>query len=533
MPLRKKRWILLLLLIPILFLLRQWIPQRPEETHSEETPAADRQPIQPQDPSHRHSDSKQAPVFVPFDQERAVTPPQEAEYILSGRVTTVEEEALPGATVSLYASRPQRPRFEWPAPISSAACDNDGRYEIRLIIPIADAVVAIRKEGYATLEDFQRLAFPGRVVKNYVLREAPCCVEGRVSSEEGQPVAGARITSSMNQVWVAGPLDLSHLSVFAMTDNTGRFRLMGLPEERIQLRASAPGHLFKDAGAVLKRGPCSSVDFSLQTAHAISFVVKDRRGGVLSSSTAQSPAGSAAADENGRIDLILPPGNEEVDCTVSAKGYKPNTFRLNPKMPPGEIILQDGDLCSGRVLSQSGIPIAGAKVAVIGSGPGTLKQGPGKLPLPPLGTSEGDAVTDLSGRFSIPVSNPPVTRITVTKRRYIEQRMSIDGNVPSGREIEIRLQPAGCGFFGRVVDAAGNPVPRFEIVLYEASAILANHGYRRTFDNAGGMFSITDVPAGIYDVAVKNLQSPPATLRLQGIEVRSGYWYGEILIQFR
>ena len=59
--------------------------------------------------------------------------------------------------------------------------------------------------------------------------------------------------------------------------------------------------------------------------------------------------------------------------------------------------------------------------------------------------------------------------------------------------------------------------------------------YQRNFGSANGTFSIMDIPHGTYDVTV---DVPPdssypsyRTMRFLQVEIREGYFYGEILIQ--
>ncbi len=95
----------------------------------------------------------------------------------------------------------------------------------------------------------------------------------------------------------------------------------------------------------------------------------------------------------------------------------------------------------------------------------------------------------------------------------------------------ISLKRADGGIFGRAVDEAGSPVKRFSITF------TSEHGmvYRREFDNDQGLFSVEDLPAGIYDMAVRalpiDIRAPyiSAKVQLKRIEIRRGYYYGEIL----
>ena len=90
------------------------------------------------------------------------------------------------------------------------------------------------------------------------------------------------------------------------------------------------------------------------------------------------------------------------------------------------------------------------------------------------------------------------------------------------------------GLFGRAVDEAGDPVRRFSLLLKSETGA----SYRRDFDNDDGLFSVGDVPTGIYDLTFSSLPTnlgssfviAKATLR--SIEIRRGYYHGEIIALF-
>ncbi len=60
----------------------------------------------------------------------------------------------------------------------------------------------------------------------------------------------------------------------------------------------------------------------------------------------------------------------------------------------------------------------------------------------------------------------------------------------------------------------------------------------RDFESEDGQFSVTNVPAGTYDLRIQSAPFGPlnsATVRnlqVNGVEIRKGYMYGELLFQF-
>jgi hypothetical protein len=105
------------------------------------------------------------------------------------------------------------------------------------------------------------------------------------------------------------------------------------------------------------------------------------------------------------------------------------------------------------------------------------------------------------------------------------------------------------GIFGRAINSTGEPVTRFRVVLsaasferpslalvYDPSSIFAVMPYTWDIENDIGIFSITDVPAGSYKLAIQSLPHSPMEqtryVALGTVNLRSGLVYGEILAQF-
>jgi hypothetical protein len=146
----------------------------------------------------------------------------------------------------------------------------------------------------------------------------------------------------------------------------------------------------------------------------------------------------------------------------------------------------------------------------------------------------GVAVTDGKGRFSMPTPSASDIRITVNKIGFLERRISYAFK-DAPPEIEIRLKQAETGIYGRVLDSNGIPISKFRISV-QSSAIKSHLPHLRLFDSDNGTFAIMDVPPGTYDVEVEFQPNPSALPRMimniNRVEIRKGYFYGEILFQF-
>ena len=120
-------------------------------------------------------------------------------------------------------------------------------------------------------------------------------------------------------------------------------------------------------------------------------------------------------------------------------------------------------------------------------------------------------------------------QIAVRKPGYDEQQLLFAvGEIPAS--VEIRLKRSGAGFFGRVIDDAGKPVRNFSVRLNRVDGG-SNETYWRWFDDEEGRFSLIEVPPGTYSAVVTSANDLGITKTLSPLEIKSGFFYGEVLIQ--
>lgn len=288
---KKRRQWLWLLMIPLLLLL-WWAAGRRSSRPVEKTlpSSANLRPIEKPNLSRSSPSGKPGPAYVISAGAALEEYDQGLEYRLAGRITSEKGDILPGAKVAAYSSGPKKPKFAWPDPVAFDISDHEGQYTIRLSSPMNDAVVGVHKDGFATIEDLQRITVPGTVIKSYRMKPAPACLDGMVTNESGAPVAGASLFTSVDQRSFGGELDLSHLAVFATTDRAGKFTFHGLPEERVHVYIIAAKHLRESRTIELQAGPCGRADFKLRIANTITFRVTDRKGYCYGDIIAQFPS---------------------------------------------------------------------------------------------------------------------------------------------------------------------------------------------------------------------------------------------------
>jgi hypothetical protein len=448
---------------------------------------------------------------------------QTLEFLLTGRVTSEQGEPLPGVMVSLHNSLPEFPDYSWPEAIISQPSDAEGRFRIAMMSPVR-ARISIRKEGFTTKEDMIDFSDQTLIVKSYRLFPAPACVEGYVLDNQEIPIADAAVFSFIFGAPGGSALDAFGFSPpIGRTNSSGKYEIKELPEgPGVSITAKHRGYVSPEAEILnLRAGKCARVDFHLDEGRVFSFCVSNHRGESIPSANAV-PEGSntpeaAVADKDGVVAFTVSPDMTPFECNISAPGYQSKSVRLDPKNSPAEVTLEDGKVYMGKVVNESGEPVADAKVFVTTHN--NLKR--------------EYALTDKAGRFSLKSGETSVTGFVAYKQGYLEQRMAITDGQPILTGIEICLRKPEGGIFGRVVDSSGIPVRLFN-VTFAPGAWKAS--YFRSYENESGRFSVWDVPAGTFDITFYSVPNSrlerPRSVVIGQLEIRKGYYFGEIMVQF-
>jgi hypothetical protein len=513
---RKKRWLPLLLLLILLLALMPYVPWQKILSWQEILNSASSHADAGANPQFNHGASQpssapfqvgsQGPVYVPAGEARLRDYGMRTDYVIAGRVLSEEGEPLPGTTVSIHKTGLSRITFEWPAPLLTQTCDNQGRYAIQLDSPL-HAFVVIRAQGYAQKEEEIDVLQPGTLARNYRLRTAPACVRGYVRAKDEKPIPGAVVVVGSASFYTT--LDRSYFSlVTATTDNSGAYEIHGIPEGNTLVAAVSPTHnRAQEQIDGLKKGGCERVNFALAPGIRIAFVVKNRRGKVI-------PRGGYVDNGLGEVVFTVPADKRPFKYTVKAPCYRDKTILLDPRSVPSEVVLDDGPVFYGRVVTAADDPVQGAKV------------------------DAGDSVvalTDPTGRFSLNVSSESHFWITVTKPGFMRRELSFDMRKPVPTDKKIVLNESEGGIFGRAIYDDGMPVTRFRMLVWRHEGS-CGEGCERDFEGNDGVFSVTDLPVGTYDLEIGTLPYSRAISRqfqmIKGAEIRKGFYYGEVLIQF-
>ena len=148
---------------------------------------------------------------------------------------------------------------------------------------------------------------------------------------------------------------------------------------------------------------------------------------------------------------------------------------------------------------------------------------------------EATVDSDTEGKFVIPLSYPPVSRIRVTKQDYAERSMTFD-TAPAPSEVEIQLQVAAAGIFGKVWDSENHPAKWFTVSFFKSDETSPVGFHRNCRD---GSFSIRDIQPGTYLVRIsvepEGVMDMPKgeAFVLPRLEIRRGYMYGAIDIHLQ
>jgi hypothetical protein len=537
---KRRRWLWLLLLL-LLIPAKIWNSRRQADTpsaKSDKPPANESRLSVPQKqadfPVLPQRDSAIVPVYIPVREARLVNYERNSIFILTGRVTSEDGGALPGAVVSLHSAKGIWPDYQWPKALISQTTDVEGRYTIRLSSRL-HAFVLVRRDGFAQREAEVNFVVPETIEMDHRLRPARACAEGYVRDQAGMPISGAIISLVIGDV-VMATVHSTLSPIIDKADASGHYRLRGLPEGKNLLQVFSDRHLSDSARIALKAGDCERVDFTLTAGILLSLNVKNAHGEAIPRALAYVSGHSSdeayvgAGDETGIVRLAVPPDLVPFDCAITATGYKGYKLRIESIVPQSltkEIILENAEVSTpsvfkGIVVDETGVPVEGAKLEA-------------------AAISEG---TDRNGRFSMVVASGAKSgiRVRVSKAGYVPQEVipgfieqpkyRLGGEKSDAEEI-ITLKRSG-GLFGRAVDEAGNPVRRFSLFLKSETGA----SYHRDFDNDNGLFSVGDVPPGIYDLAFSslpvNLESSFVVTKsnLRSIEIRRGFYYGEIIVIF-
>jgi len=455
-------------------------------------------------------------------------------FTVRGMIVSERGDRVPDARIDVCELAPETPCSN---PVT-AFSDTSGFYELQLELDTEkQRLVTVQKPGFLTTEGILQMKTPGGIEQDYVLRSASSSVKGRVVGPDLRPVPGAQVTivclSSARSKWSDTPVGYSTTRAWsstATTNSSGEFVLPGLPAGNGTLQARAPQYLQNNIHRITVQPGENAVEIRLDSARLISFPVKNRRGQLVDNVIARAVAPEidtpffGGSERQGIVELNIPPSVTRIECELTARNYRAKVVKISAAAPPAEVVLDDGWVLRGTVVSANGHPLPGSRV-IVGSFRGPAGRAEAQ--------AEGQVTTDATGRFEIAVSSDRFLRVSARQQGHLETRLWLE-NLDE-QELRIVLRPPDGALHGVVLNPSGKPATQFQIQLRQArpdlpagadsisharADILFSTAAR--FDNPAGRFEFPELPAGKLVLRVSDVQGSESLSKTQTIEVRRG-----------
>jgi len=444
-----------------------------------------------------------------------------------GRVTDDAGAPIAGAQVHAWPQARELGRA-----LPDTETDADGRYRL-------GGIDAGRYEVSARSDDHLRgkrvpVEAPpiGEVVVDLTL-ERGLAIEGIVLDPAGQPVARATVATEVREVETRGSMRMvSGGSKEATTGDDGRFRLGGLPAGvyDLEARLHRPRSSYAPGEARGIAAGTSGVRIALGLAGAIEGVVRDGGTGgpvanVRVEARPDAGPGDDDDDDRGRAGAVT-----SEDGTFRLGALAPGAYTVvatGKDRPPAEVrgvVIATGATATVEVVLEAGAEVAVRVVALPGRAPvaGARIAVDDRFAYSYLieGGRDDSPATDASGRFALRGLTPGKHRIGARAEGYPPGATEVD--VPAHGRIEVEIVlPVGGAIEGRVLDAAGRPLPGAK-VFAESMAI----GGGKAEVGADGRYRIGGLAAGTYFVGVQpqgeQAEADFDFSRLRTVNVRAG-----------
>ena len=520
-------------------------PFRTDQTDESERQAAGPGQTGESKPGNVASDpavSGQDPSMIENPGARQQAASRRQGFTVRGMILTERGDRLPDARIEVCELGADTPCSN---PLT-AFSDTSGFYELQLELDTEkQRLISVQKPGFLTTEGILQMKTPGGIEQDYVLRSASSSLKGRVMGPGRRTVSGAQVIvtclSDGKARWRDTPVGYSTTRAWSSTATTnanGEFVLPGLPTGNATVQARAPQYLQNNIHRVALQSGENSVEIQLDAARLISILVKNRRGQPLDNVTARAVAPEidtpffGATERQGIVELNIPPSVTRIECELTARNYQAKVVKISAAAPPAEVVLDDGWVLRGTVVSTSGQPLPGSRVIV-----GSFRSSGGRTDT----QAEGQATTDGTGRFELAVSSDHFLRVFARRQGYLETRLWLENL--DDQELRIVLRPPDGALHGVVLNPSGKPATQFQIQLRQARTDLQSapdflsqaradilFSTAARFDDPAGRFEFPELPAGNLILRVSDVQGSPSLSKTQTVEVRRGV-NAEIVIQ--
>ncbi len=434
---------------------------------------------------------------------------------LSGRVVDPAGEPVAGAFVRADEGRPgsRRPR-------GGGATDDQGRFQIDL--EPGPVELSARAEGYKTGTWRGEVPERGAAGPAEIRLERGATLEGRVLDADGNPVGGARVSTSAGAPDFMGGLGWMGRSG-SRSDGDGRYRLSGLETGVHEVRATTEDDTAETSVRFEVQPGANRLDLILRAGVEVSGHVRDDAGLPIAGAEMElfsMPGGVlhtlSAADGSFRFTHV-PDGSHRL--TARKRGLAPAHQELEvagQPLPGLDIRLAAGGTITGRLLGLSPGDLEGIRI---------------------------DALGETEGRTGV-VHQDGTYRV----RELAPGEWTVGATLASGRSArgEVRLEPGmteaildldlgGHLNLSGVLRIDGAPVPGAMLYLSAAQRVEGAGGQSTTASD--GSFRMTRLEPGTYTLSVHQMHtrtSMDRTVELAAdqevaLEIATGTVQGQVL----
>lgn len=467
------------------------------------------------------------PSFAAAPRQRIEIPEKPAEIalgdvrlvaaaFLEGRVTDERGAPVAGASVTLRPVDGDFMAFHEGPPVEPVQTGADGQFRSGHVAAGTRVNVSVEHPGYVDAHA------PGvevpRAEPLLVTLQAGRSLSGRVVDPSGKPVAGARLTPSPE----------TGLGSFAIqslrgprteSDGSGRFLLDGLSPGPLALWVMAEGYLMKTVRGlqIPETGEAPPVEIVLGPGATVEGRVLDEgsrpvAGAFVHAIPAQGfdgeswiPAsGGVRSGEDGRYRVGgLPPGRFQV-AAQTPEGRLAEAVVEIPEgtagVHPLDLRLDSGSPVSGRVLDDTGAPVAGASLQLAAAG----------LPRVLQKTSGAD------GSFLFPSVPAGSWRLSAAAAGFTET--GLPGEIRAGEGpvvgIELRLERGGT-VTGQVLGLTPEDFSRVQIYAFRQGEGTHPQLTSPAPVDSAGRYRITGLRPGTWKVLAMLLRSRQAEGTIQ------------------
>ncbi|MEM8882916.1 MAG: carboxypeptidase-like regulatory domain-containing protein [Planctomycetota bacterium] len=346
-----------------------------------------------------------------------------------------------------------------------------------------------------------------------VVLQRGATIEGVVVRPSGEPLAGRFVRALRESPhWIGGGGliavsdyldDGPRLPRFARSDESGRFRLVGLSHGRYWVGARTG---FGDD--VLTDAPPIRIVIREREDASIEGIIVDPRGARVPSAIVTTGRSRSSSDTHGRFRLrgladgahVLRVEPQETQLH-GASSFRPVTARgVEAGRDDVVIRISDGRTIRGRILDHTGAPLSRARVTLLPPPP-PEEPGIGSRPHTP------ETTTDADGRFLLRGLEPGPVELAVFRRGAMPLVFVVKGDEAGDQRLA-----AGESVRGVLRDAGGKPAAKrwLHLKLKEPARSADVEPWRRdwrrflswfeTWTEVDGSFVFEGLPAGEYEL---------------------------------